>query len=165
MSNGAPQSQWASGQSIVPGSMSPEHVIVEIQQAESPLSKPDAPVYFKTILLLLMEDGREVYACSECPYTSPKVGLVRHHGRTDHPRAGQAPPSAVRGGRDPQTMTVKELLATAAEVNELRDAVRKLRGKLERAEANDGEWKRRALAAEKDLALLRQALRGAMGEK
>ena len=165
MSNEATQSQWVSGQSIVPGSMSPEHVIVEIQRAESPLSKPGAPVYFKTILLLLMEDGREIYACSECPYTSPKVGLVRHHGRADHPKVGQAHPNAVRANRDPQTMTVKELLATAAEVNELRDAVRKLRAKLERAEANDGDWKRRALAAEKDLALLRQALHRAMGEK
>ncbi|MGA5820018.1 hypothetical protein ACPC54_19400 [Kitasatospora sp. NPDC094028] len=53
--------------------------VIEDTPSLSPLSRPGKPVYFHQIRHLLMEDGSELFGCTHCTYTSPKIGAVRPH--------------------------------------------------------------------------------------
>lgn len=118
--------------------------VIEDAPARSPLSRPDAPMHFKQIRELLLDDGTLTYGCVHCDYTAATAGKVRPHLKAHTGRGPGRPKSAV-----------------AQDVNEmsLADLLRRVR-QLERVEAERDEWRKRALDAERRLNTLRRALNG-----
>lgn len=86
---------------------------------------------------LLLGDGSTVYGCQHCDYTSPNINSVR-----PHLNAHRKPPSSV----DVKALTLDEIGQRLAQV--------------ERLTAERDGWRKRALAAEKSLRTLKNALRG-----
>jgi hypothetical protein len=118
--------------------------VIHSEPAEALISKPDKPVFFKQIVKLLLEDGREVFGCVHCDFTRPNLVAVRPHLKVHS--NGSSP--AKRKGRAkgvPADMSLSDLLA---QVNNL-----------ESVTAERDEWRRRALDAERKLNAMRRALK------
>ncbi|GAA0632486.1 hypothetical protein GCM10010174_61940 [Kutzneria viridogrisea] len=100
-------------------------------------SRDGEPVYWKQNRTLLLADGRTVYGCLHCDYTSPNVHSIRPH-LNRHRDLKQR--QSVGGADDTLSRMVRKL-AEAEEIADDRD-----------------RWKARAVAAEKQLRTLRRAL-------
>lgn len=97
------------------------------------------PMVWTQTRTLLLADGRTVYGCQHCEYTSPNVLSIRPH-LNKHRTVGPRPAAAAK---DLSLTEVLERLATLDKVSKERD-----------------DWKARALTAERKLATLRNALGG-----
>jgi len=105
----------------------------------SPIQDPrKQPVYWNSIRTLNIGVGIEVYGCADCDYVAKSPGQVRPH-RNAHAKAKV-------------TTTNGELSKTVAD---LRDVLRAV-DQVAQLTAERDEWKRRALAAERDLAAIRK---------
>lgn len=105
----------------------------------SPISdKSGKTVVWNQIRTLTLADGREVYGCVHCDYTSANRNSIRPHLQK-HVKRAKAMPAAVA-----PDVSLGDLLAKAA----AHDGVA----------ADRDQWKRRALAAEGSLRTLRKAL-------
>jgi len=127
-----------------------------MERVETPLSTSARPCHFTRIVRLLLDDGTDLFGCTECDFTSPAVGSVRHHLR-DH----SATVEALRPQRKPRSVpsqqravpdiSLSDLLQSAERAEAMGDA-------LERLAADRNEWKARALKAERAMATLKRVL-------
>lgn len=116
--------------------------VIATEPAQDPKGWKDRrtgePLRFRQILKLLLDDGREVYGCLHCDYTSPNINSVRPHLN-------------------------KHRLALRVDSNghgvDLAEVARRLQH-VDKVEADRDQWKARALAAEKELRKYREVLRG-----
>lgn len=53
--------------------------VIASERVESPLSNPERVMFYVHTLKLLLEDGSVVYGCSECDFTSERLGTARSH--------------------------------------------------------------------------------------
>lgn len=121
--------------------------VIAAEPAETLISTPERPVYFKQILRLLLDDGSEAYGCVHCDYTADSIHRVRPHLSKHNRRAPETAPDPVAPEPiDPERLTLAEML----------EAVQT--GREQRNEAE--RWKTRALRAEQDLALIRRTVAG-----
>ncbi len=114
------------------------------------------PIYFKTIRLLTLADGRQVYSCADCPDFIGSRGEVRQHRTAAHGAKPvgarkRAPAEDDRLAGTDLGMTLGELLRLAASIGSWEDVLTALEHRAETAEA-------RADAAEKELARMRRGL-------
>ncbi|WP_424183828.1 hypothetical protein ACOBQX_17875 [Actinokineospora sp. G85] len=100
------------------------------------------PVLWKQTRTLTLADGRTVYGCAHCDYTSTNVRSVRPH-LNKH-----------RGGRSLGAVDLGDLGALT-----LADVVARL-AEHDQVAAERDQWKARAQRAERSLSTLRTALRG-----
>jgi hypothetical protein len=127
--------------------------VVASEPAMSPLSEVHGQaIHYKQILKLLLADGRELFGCAHCDYTSTSVQRVYPHLKKHSPRPPRQATAVDPAGLD---MTVGELLKAYQQITEMADAYARL------ADDRD-EWKSRARKAEGQLGTLRKAL-GAIG--
>ncbi len=120
--------------------------VIASEPVASPLSTPDRPVYFRQIRRLLLADDSEAFGCVHCDYTASAPGRVRAHLSKHNGSAGTGRQAAGQ-------INLDELLARIARGDAAQaqlDAVTKERN----------TWKRRALAAERNLAAIRRAVTG-----
>ncbi|MCA1195107.1 hypothetical protein [Saccharopolyspora sp. 6V] len=99
--------------------------------------KAGKPIFWQQTRTLCLADGRTVYGCAHCEYTSENVLSIRPHLNVHKAR-----PTTPTGDDDP----VAALVARLAEYD--------------RVAAERDEWKRRAKAAERDLRAIRKAIGG-----
>ncbi|WP_432156052.1 hypothetical protein [Streptomyces sp. bgisy153] len=124
--------------------------VIEVEFAETPLSTPKKPVYFKQIVKILLEDGSVTYGCAwaGCGFTRDTAIAVRPHLKAHKPDAP-----------DVSKLTVGELLELAESAQTLRtDLERTTRERDRLAKSLHDEWKPRALAAERRLNSIQRAL-------
>ncbi|GAA3890358.1 hypothetical protein GCM10022243_64060 [Saccharothrix violaceirubra] len=100
------------------------------------------PVLWKQTRTLTLADGRTVYGCAHCDYTSPNVHSVRPHLNKHRGDRVPAVPNVGALG----ALTLDDVVARLAEHDQLA--------------AERDEWKIRAQRAEWSLSTLRTALRG-----
>lgn len=98
--------------------------------------KAGQPIYWQQTRTLRLADGRTVYGCAHCDYTSANVHSVRPHLNAHRARNMVAPDG------DPVTALVARL------------------AQFDKVVADRDEWKRRAKSAERDLRAIRKALAG-----
>lgn len=112
--------------------------VIADEPTTSPITAKDgSPVLWHQTRTLLLADGSTVYGCVHCDYTSPNANSVRPH-LNRHRNNSSASKST------PGDLSLNELVARLAD--------------LDKVTADRDEWKRRALAAEKRLKALRNAL-------
>ena len=120
---------------------------------ETPLSRPDRPMYYKRIVRFELVDGTSVYACTECDYTHPNVYAARGHVNATHPIAPRRPygtgrrATATRDSESPADWASLTLGEAAAMVR-----------RFARLTAERDEWKERAIAAERTLSAIRRSM-------
>ncbi|WP_327258262.1 hypothetical protein [Streptomyces sp. NBC_01244] len=155
--------------------------VLESEAIEAPISTPDRRVYFKQIRRLLLADGAEHYGCIHCPFTSPKIGLVRTHLKEHRtrdttpatppksPKPSKAKPSPTPAKTDPlhvstisvaslSSLNLGELVERAQATNQAvkqRDLARKERDAAREALTS---WMDRAKQAEHKLSEVQRAL-------
>ncbi|MGH3859184.1 hypothetical protein [Actinokineospora sp.] len=100
------------------------------------------PVVWQQTRTLLLADGRTVYGCAHCDYTSDNVRSIRPH--LNKHRGAVEPEHADLGALG--EVTLAEALARLADHDQVA--------------ADRDEWKTRATRAERSLAALRRALKG-----
>ncbi|SDD86155.1 hypothetical protein [Actinokineospora iranica] len=99
------------------------------------------PILWQQTRTLVLADGRTVYGCAHCDYTSNNVRSIRPHLNRHRADAAPRVDLGELGG-----LTLAEAVARLAEHD--------------RVAGERAEWKQRALAAERALSTLRAALRG-----
>jgi hypothetical protein len=125
--------------------------VVAEEPAASPLSTPERPIYFRQIRRLLLADGSEVFGCVHCDFTASAAGRVRGHLAKHFPPGTSSP--AGTGRRKHPQIDVDELVARLARGDA---AVARLTAAAKECD----RWKKRALDAERHLAIIRRALAG-----
>lgn len=100
------------------------------------------PVVWQQTRTLLLADGRTVFGCAHCDYTSDNVRSIRPHLNKHR---GAVQPERVDLGALGE-VTLAEALARLADHDQVA--------------ADRDEWKARATRAERALAALRKALKG-----
>lgn len=125
--------------------------VVAEQPVETPLSTQDVPMYFKRVVLLLLEDGREVFGCTECDFTNDAVSFVRAHVSVHNaePRRKPGPKTREADTSEWADMPLGQLLKLVQDYDTIRDA-------LDRMTDDRNEWKARALKAERQISGLRK---------
>lgn len=114
--------------------------VIADEPAESPISTPGKPVFYKQIRRLLLADDTEVFGCLHCDYTADSVGRIRPHLKAHvepKPKAARKPSAS--------ELSLSQLLAKLAD--------------LEKVTAERDDWRRRALNAERKLSAMRKALK------
>lgn len=127
--------------------------VVATEEPESPLSTPEAPITYKQVLRLLLDDESVVYGCAHCDHTADSVAKVRAHlhVHTGKKIAGR-PPKTPSVPADVLALTLAELVERAQRGEAQFDVVFKL-------QEDRDHWKARAKDAEKRLNTLRNALK------
>ena len=101
-----------------------------------PNPRTGQPVYFRQIRKLLLEDGRELFGCVHCDFTSAAVASVRPH---------------LVAHRDPTALPKGPVAGI-----DLLEVARRLEA-VERIQDDRDTWRRRALKAEAELRRIRKA--------
>lgn len=109
------------------------------------------PVLWPSVRRLTLADDLVVYGCADCSYANRSANSIRPH-RNKH--RGQR-----KAADDEVTALLRTTLRTA-----LGGALPDDSAKIEKMKADRDEWKRRALAAERQLSALRQAITGVTGQ-
>lgn len=126
--------------------------VIAVEKAETHLSKPGTPIYYRNIQRLLLDDESEVFGCVHCDFTSLSAQGCYFHVRKVHPRHALPAKVPATSGPDLNGVTIADLLTAGQQVEALSDA-------LVRMTEDRNEWRARARAAEKWRANL-QALMG-----
>lgn len=125
--------------------------IIAAERAEMPVPAKDGkPVRYKRIERLLLEDGSELFGCmvQGCGHVDTTSAKVRGHLGKKH-------------RSDSSNTTLSELREmTIGEVLDLADENRAQQGQIEVLTEQRDHWKDRATKAEKDLGIIRRAIRG-----
>lgn len=98
------------------------------------------PVLWQQTRTLRLADGRTVYGCAHCEYTSANMRSIRPHLNKHRGERGLGDLGSLGG------LTLAEVVARLAEREQL--------------VVDRDQWKRRAERAERSLSTLRNALRG-----
>lgn len=159
--------------------------VIATERVESPLSSPERPMFYVHTLKLLLEDGSVVYGCSDCDFTSDKMGSTRNHWQNYCPGN---PKSITNGGvkkprKDRRVNEAEDLAALLDQLLddngsqeriaslerevadleqwgiELGDQVKSLKEELDKERRAVGQWRRRAEFAETQIVGIRKVLR------
>lgn len=140
--------------------------VVATEPVLSPLSGDNGrEIYFKRIVKLLLEDGTELYGCTECEYVAEKVGSVRphlsKHGARKTGRPSNDERSVQENARVMAELTLADILELADRALVAENDHDTVRQRL--LEERDS-WKERAKAAEGKLKKLQAAFGALNGE-
>ncbi|MFK0047974.1 hypothetical protein ACIQU4_28575 [Streptomyces sp. NPDC090741] len=125
-----------------------------MQPAEARISTPDKPVTFKQTVLLLLEDGTEMFGCAhaDCVYTHHTLEGVRPHLKVHKPTPPAEP-------TDPADMSVRDLLQLASSAEQIGAELKSTARERDRAIEDRDHWRRRAKSSERQLRTIQNALR------
>jgi hypothetical protein len=108
------------------------------------------PVVWEQTRTLLLENGHITYGCVHCEYVSDNPNSVRphlnRHGKNGDRRTPAAQRAAANAPADLTGVSVVELVRLAQDAAQVA--------------ADRDQWRKRALAAERDLKAIRKALGG-----
>lgn len=121
--------------------------VIEDQPALAPVKTwAGAPVYYKQIRELLLDDGTSVFGCAHCDYTGSSPVQVRPHLNKHRDIKAKADEAKTDAGKPTTELSLAQILDRIAT--------------LDRVTADRDQWKARALKAEGSLKVLRDALGG-----
>lgn len=120
--------------------------IIAVEPASTGLRRSDGErVYLKRTVLLQMAGGDVAYGCTECGFADDSVGKVNNHVANAH--GGTTGPKQPKTAKRRDAAVISHLKAALSALEETPD------------ESSEVEkWKKRALDAERRLAMLRKAL-------
>ena len=125
-----------------------------MQPAEARISTPENRVTFKQTVLLLLEDGTELFGCAHegCTYTHRLLEGVRPHLKVHKPKSPAEP-------MDLADLSVRDVLQLAASAQRLGTELKSTARERDRAIEDRDQWKQRAKTSEKQLRAIQSALR------